>query len=72
MPRKQTPRAQYTVAQAARELGVSASLVRKLITRGDLRAVAITTRLYLIDAAALDTVRVRPPPGRPRAVPAAG
>ena len=58
------------VAEAAAELGVSPRRVRQLIERGQIRAEAITRRLYLVENTSIDSYKVaRRPRGRPKRTP---
>jgi excisionase family DNA binding protein len=74
-------------AEVARELGISASTVLRLIHAGDLPAIAISARIYRVPAASFDLfkaggvrqpeiaplggVKPRPRLGRDEALPAA-
>ena len=62
-----------TIAQAARRFNLSARWIQKLVQRGDIAAIKITSRLFLIDpvdlAAWIVSDERRPvgyPKGKPR------
>lgn len=54
-----------TVAEAAERLSTSGRNVRRMIQAGQLRATAVTPRMYLIEEGDVEAAKLRPGPGRP-------